>query len=321
MVWFTLVSSGVLNEVITRHLEYLTALAREKHFGRAAAACKVTQSTLSAGIKQLEEDIGVLIVERGQRFVGLTPAGAEVLSWAQRSIRDYSSLQQSLHSMSHGLRGQLRIGAIPVALPLVPLLTVPFTKLHTETTILIRSLSSAEIQRGLDDFSLDVGFTYLDNDPLVRVRRLSLHRERYMFVTCREGKFSKKKQITWREAAAEPLCLMTPDMQNRRILERHAKEGRATLHPELESNSLLALLGHLHTGRWATILPDSFVRLLMDREMLVVLPLVEPEASHAVGLVTTDQEPLPAMARAFLDVAKMPKTKKEIRLRLRPFSA
>ena len=259
-------------------------------------------------------------MERGQRFVGLTPAGAEVLSWAQRSIRDYSSLQQSLHSMRHGLRGQLRIGAIPVALPLVPLLTVPFTELHAETTILIRSLSSAEIQRGLDDFSLDVGFTYLDNDPLIRVRRLSLHRERYMFVTCREGKFSKKKQITWREAAAEPLCLMTPDMQNRRILERHAKEGRATLQPELESNSLLALLGHLHTGHWATILPDSFVRLLVDRKMLVVLPLVEPDASHAVGLVTTDQEPLPAMARAFLDVAKMPKTKKEIRLRLRPSS-
>jgi DNA-binding transcriptional LysR family regulator len=301
---------------MTRHLEYLTALAREKHFGRAAVACKVTQSTLSAGIKQLEEDIGVLIVERGQRFVGFTPAGAEVLTWAQRSVRDYSSLQQSLHAMTHGLRGQLRIGAIPVMMPLVPLLTLPFTRIHADTTILIRSLSSAEIQRGLDDFSLDIGFTYLDNDPLVRVRRFSLHRERYVFVMCREGKFSQRKNITWKEAASEPLCLLTSDMQNRRILEMHAKQGNAKLNAIIETNSLLALLGHLHTGNWSTILPDSFVSLLMDREMLVVLPLVEPETSHAVGLVATDQEPLPAMARAFFDVAKMPATKKDIKRRL-----
>jgi DNA-binding transcriptional LysR family regulator len=65
--------------MILRHLEFLTSLARERHFARAAAACKVSQSTLSAGIKQMEESLGVLLVERGQRFRGFTPEDEKVL--------------------------------------------------------------------------------------------------------------------------------------------------------------------------------------------------------------------------------------------------
>ena len=83
----------------------------------------MTQSTLSAGIKQLEESLGVLIVERGQRYVGLTDEGGRVLAWAQRVLTDYVGLQQELSEMREGMVGQLRIGAIPVTLPIVPLLT------------------------------------------------------------------------------------------------------------------------------------------------------------------------------------------------------
>jgi DNA-binding transcriptional LysR family regulator len=78
--------------MVIRHLRYLTALAQERHFARAAAICNVTQPTLSAGIKQLEESLGVLIVERGHRFVGLTAEGERVLAWAQRLLVDYESL-------------------------------------------------------------------------------------------------------------------------------------------------------------------------------------------------------------------------------------
>src|ERR1700677_2101663 len=98
--------------MILRHLEFLTALSREKHFARAATSCHVTQSTLSAGIKQLEECLGVLLVERGQRFMGLTMEGEKVLEWAKHVIVDYEGLQQSLAEMRRGLRGCLKIGAI-----------------------------------------------------------------------------------------------------------------------------------------------------------------------------------------------------------------
>jgi DNA-binding transcriptional LysR family regulator len=152
-----------LNEprmMIIRHLQYLSALARERHFARAAAVCNVTQSTLSAGIKQLEESLGVLIVERGQRFIGLTDEGERVLAWAQRVLVDYGGLRQELSEMREGIVGQLKIGAIPVTLPFVPLLTVPFARRHQRTDIVVTSQTSIEIQRRLDDFNLDVGVTW-----------------------------------------------------------------------------------------------------------------------------------------------------------------
>jgi DNA-binding transcriptional LysR family regulator len=74
-------------------LEYLMALARERHFGRAAEACGVTQPTLSAGIKQLEAMLGVLLVQRGSRFIGFTPEGERTLDWARRILSDSRALR------------------------------------------------------------------------------------------------------------------------------------------------------------------------------------------------------------------------------------
>ena len=181
--------------MILRHLEFLVALAREKHFSRAAASCGVTQSTLSAGIKQLEESLGVLLVERGQRFMGLTPEGAKVLEWAQHVIADYDGLQQGLAEMRRGLTGYLKIGAIPVTLPIISLLTTPFAKRHPHTHTVIRSLTSIEIQRGIDDLTLDVGMTYLDNEPLARVRRIQLYSEHYIFLTRMDSSMEGRKTI------------------------------------------------------------------------------------------------------------------------------
>jgi len=302
--------------MILRHLEFLAALARERHFARAAAACKVTQSTLSAGIKQMEESLGVLLVERGQRFRGFTPEGDKVLEWAQHVIADYEGLQQNLSEMRQGLVGQLRIGAIPVTLPIISLLTTPFAKCHPRTNMVIRSLTSIEIQRGLDDFSLDIGVTYLDNEPLARVRRFQLYTERYVLLMRSGGESPNRQSITWSEAAAQPLCLLTSDMQNRRIIDMHFHEAGADVQAVIETNSLITLWSHLHFGDWSTVVPHSFLPLLGEMTGLVALPLMEPDASHAVGLVASDRDPLPPIARAFLDVAKQFDLNHEITRRL-----
>ena len=133
--------------MIVRYLEYIVALARERHFARAAAACNVTQPTLSAGIKQLEESLHVLIVERRQRFVGFTPEGERVLAWAQRVLADYGGLTQELSELREGLEGQIHIGAIPVSLPTIALLTAPFAAIHSRTRYQVISQTSIEIQR------------------------------------------------------------------------------------------------------------------------------------------------------------------------------
>jgi DNA-binding transcriptional LysR family regulator len=291
--------------MIIRHLQYLTTLARERHFARAAAACNVTQSTLSAGIKQLEESLGVLIVERGQRFLGLTEEGERVLAWAQRVLADYGGLHQELSQMREGMVGRVKIGAIPVTLPIVSLLTAPFAKRHPRRAdIIVTSQTSIKIQRQLDQFNLDIGITYLDNEPLARVRSVPLYRERHLLLTRLEGVSRDLNGITWSEAASLPLCLLTPDMQNRRILDMHFRESGAEIHASVETNSLVALWSHLRFAHWSTVVPHTFLLLIGEISGLTAIPLTEPNASHMIGLVASDRDPLPPAALAFLDLAR-----------------
>src|SRR5271154_6094005 len=243
--------------MIVRYVEYLVALARERHFARAAAACNVTQPTLSAGIKQLEEGLGVLIVERRQRFVGFTPEGERVLAWAQRVLADYGGLTQELSELREGLAGQLRIGAIPVSLPALALLTAPFGAIHSKTRFQVTSQTSIDIQRELDDFTIDVGLTYLDNDPLSRVRTVPLYRERYVLITHESSGFSGLKTISWARAATLPLCLLTPSMQNRRIIDTQFRAaGAPQVNAIMETNSLVTLWAHLLFGQLSTVVPQ-----------------------------------------------------------------
>lgn len=290
--------------MIVRYLEYLAALARERHFARAAAACNVTQPTLSAGIKQLEEGFGVLIVERRQRFVGFTPEGSRVLAWAHRVLADYGGLTQELSELREGLSGQLRIGAIPVSLPALALLTAPFAAMHSKTRFQITSQTSIEIQRELDDFTIDVGLTYLDNEPLSRVRTVPLYRERYVLITHESSGFSGLEPISWAKAATLPLCLLAPSMQNRRIIDAQFRAAGATVNAVMETNSLATLWTHVLLGQWSTVVPQTFLLLFEQRHGLVSAPLVEPETFHSLGLVAADREPFAPLPRTLLDYAR-----------------
>lgn len=289
--------------MILRNLQYLAALVREKHFARAAAGCDVSQPTLSAGIKQLEEQLGFLIVRRGRRFHGLTAEGERVLGWARRILADCESLEQDASELRAGLKGRLRIGAIPTTLPIVSLLTLPFAREHPHVTVSVFSLSSIEIQRGMDDFDLDAGLTYLDNEPLTNVRAVPLYHESYFLFTPADGPLADRTSVSWAQAAQTPLCLLTPDMQNRRIVNANFAAAGATVHPVIETNSVLTLWSHLASGACSTVLPQAFLRLLGQVEGLVALPVQRPTVTHTVGLVVPDREPLTPSARELSRIA------------------
>jgi DNA-binding transcriptional LysR family regulator len=290
--------------VVIKQLQYLTALAREKHFGRAAASCNVSQPTLSAAIRQLEEDLGVPIVERGQRFKDLTPEGKRVLDWAHRILADCDALHQDLSQLRDGLAGGLRMGVIPAALPAVSLVTAPFCAEHPGVTITILSQSSIEIQRALDAFEIDIGMTYLDNEPLINVRTESLYRERYVLLTSASGPFASRKAVRWAEAATVPLCLLTPDMQNRRILNAIFRSVNCAPKPAIETNSVLALCSHVRDGAWSSVMPHTFLHVFGVPEDMRAVPLVEPSPTHEIGLAIADRDPAPPIARALMQAAR-----------------
>ena len=123
-----------------RQLQYLAALAREKHFTRAAKVCNVTQPTLSGRIRQLEQELGVPIVERGQRFHGLTPEGERVLKWAHAILDNWSSLQQEIATLRNSpgtLAGRLSVGVIPSALPMAALITKVIQDRHPGVEMIV----------------------------------------------------------------------------------------------------------------------------------------------------------------------------------------
>ena len=151
-------------------LEFIIALARERHFGRAAEACGVSQPTLSAGIKQLEDSFGVLLVQRGSRFQGFTPEGERVLDWARRIVGDARAMRQEIDALKRGLAGHIRIAAIPTALAMVAMLTTPYRAKHPDVRFTILSRNSIEVLRLLENLEVDAGLTYLDNEPLGRVQ-------------------------------------------------------------------------------------------------------------------------------------------------------
>jgi DNA-binding transcriptional LysR family regulator len=290
-----------------RQLQYLVALAREKHFTRAAQACHVTQPTLSGRIRQLEQELGVPIVERGHRFHGLTPDGERVLTWASAILDNWSALQQEIatrRNTSGALTGHLSVGVIPSALPMAAWMTRAIQARHPGIELTILSQSSIEILRHLEDFSIDVGLTYLDNEPIEGMRAEAIYTERYSLLVRADHPLSGAPSITWAEAARQPLCLLTPDMQNRRIVDRAFRAANSAPIPRLETNSVINLCANVRLMGLASIVPEYFLDALGPIADVRAIPLTDPLVEHAVGLVAVDRDPISPLVLAAFECAK-----------------
>jgi DNA-binding transcriptional LysR family regulator len=285
-------------------LEYILALAREKHFGRAAEACGVAQPTLSAGVKLLEEQMGVLLVNRGSRFQGFTSEGQRVLDWARRIVGDSRAMRQEIDALRHGLSGRLRLAAIPTTLPMVAELTTPYRERHPNVQFTIWSRNSMEILDLLDNLEIDAGLTYLGNEPVGHVSTIPLYRERYQLITSADAPLGNRGTVTWAEVAQVPLCLLTPDMQNRRIIDGLLRSVGGESRPTLESDSMILLFSHVRTGRWASVMPAKLATTLGLTGPIRAIPIREPEAVQTIGLVVPAREPMTPLTAALVAEAK-----------------
>lgn len=285
-------------------LEMLLAVAKERHFGRAAATLGITQPTLSAGIKQLEEQLGVLLVFRGSRYGGLTPEGQSALVWARRIVGDTRQLREEMRATRHGLSGRLRIAVIPTALTWAARISARFGAAHPNVAITILSRTSVEILQMIDDLDVDAGISYLDNEPLGRVSTVSLYDERYMLICAANSPLAARDRRGWADLAGHRLCLLTGDMQNRRIINRNLLEAGVTPQATVESSSTVVLVAHVLEGGWITVLPEDIARFLTEGKPLRMIPLDGAASSHSVGLVAPWREPHTPVLEALLAEAR-----------------
>jgi DNA-binding transcriptional LysR family regulator len=278
-------------------LEFMIALAREKHFGRAAESCGVAQPTLSQGIQQLEEMLNVSLVKRSSRFLGFTPEGERVLIWARRLVGDVQAMRKEIISMQQGHGAQLCIAVMPAAMPIVASLTAPFQDRNPTVRFTLITRTADEIINLLHEREIDAGVRYIGNAISSDIDELPLYEERYLLLTTAGGRFGDSDEIALAELAALPLCLFAPSLQQRRIIDDALRRRGVEVRPAIETDSILALTTHVRTGRWVSVVSSLALSAIDLSGSLRAVPIVDPEIVSTIGLVVSKRFPLqPAMA-------------------------
>ncbi len=285
-------------------LEMFIAVAKEGHFGRAAESLGITQPTLSTGIKQLEEALGVQLIFRGARYGGLTPEGARALVWARKLVGDTRAFREEMRVSRHGLSGHLRLAVIPTALTWAAILSAHFAQAHPKVRFTILSRTSTEVLKMLENLEVDAGLSYIGNEPLGRMTTAPIYTERYMLVCHADNPLARQPEVTWADLAAENLCLLTPDMQNRRIINQCFMEADVTPDALVEANSTLVLAAIVEQGGWVTVLPGDMARFLAAGKGLAVVPIAGAHVEHKVGLVAPHRQPHTPVLEALLRAAQ-----------------
>lgn len=284
-------------------MRYLVALEQHRHFGRAASACHITQPALSNALRALEAELDVAIVRRGRAYEGLTPEGERVLASANRLLREQELLRQDLHSSAGTPQGSLAIGAVPTTLPVAARFASQLQTRHRGIKPIVRSLSSHEIETGLENLSLDMGLGYTDRGT--RFTALPQYVEQYFLLRRADVRAGAPLHlgavVNWRDAASMPLCLLTPEMHNRTIVDTAFREAGLDVRPAIETNSIVTMVLSVLDGEVCAVLPGALLALVRGYEGLEALPLREPEVRTPIGfMVAKGARPSRALEAALM---------------------
>jgi DNA-binding transcriptional LysR family regulator len=276
-------------------LRYLVALQEHKHFGRAAQACHITQPALSNAIRALEREFDVVIVKRDRNFAGLTPQGERVLASAKLMLHEHANLLQELQSDTLAPRGTVRIAAVPTAVPIAARFAAMLHARHGGIQPVVLSLSSSQLEIGLEDLTVDLALGYSDRMP-VQERRLRVwpqYTEHYFLLRRALKPHAKALQISkpmaWKDAATLPLCLLTANMHNRTIVDAAFTAAGVRVTPAMETNSIMTMMLSVTAGDVCSVLPGALVDTVRTYKELEALPLIEPELKTRIGFISHAQ--------------------------------
>jgi DNA-binding transcriptional LysR family regulator len=289
--------------MLLRQLEYFVAVARERHFARAAEACYVSQPALSTAIAKLERELDVTLIYRGQNFEGLTLEGERLVVWAKRMLAEHDGLKAEAAAMRAGISGTLRLGTGPTVSTTTALPVAAFCGLHPLAKVTICSrLSSTELLRQLRNFELDATIAHFGPDDRSGLEVVPLYRERYVLLVSGDHLASGARSITWAEAAQLPLALLTPHMRFRQFIDKAFAANGVVALPQVETDSVASLYAHVATGAWASVVPHTWLRAIPAMGASRAIRLVEPETTAQISIAIHAGSGSVA-ARAFVNVA------------------
>jgi len=293
-------------------LKYLVALDDHRHFGRAALACHVTQPALSNALRALEENFGTAIVKRGRNFGGFTAEGERILVSARTMLREQELLEQDLRSRGDEPQGHLLIGAVPTAMPIAARFAAMLQDRHPGIVPTARSMSSVELETRLESLALDMGLGYTERTDSSRAQLAIVpqYAEQYFLlrkaVGATGGGLRLGPAIGWAEAATFPLCLLSPEMHNRTIVDRAFLASGVQPKAAIETNSILTLALSVIAGRVCSVMPGALVGVVRGYGELEALPLIGPPVEVPVAFMVHETNRPSRTLEAALVLARDP---------------
>lgn len=302
-----------------RDLKYVIAVAETRHFGRAAERCFVSQPTLSGQIKKLEEELGIVIFERTNRSVEVTPIGEEIIVHARQMMEQADAIVQLAQAHQDPLAGPLHVGAIPTLSPyLMPLILLPLRKEHPQMKLILSEETTDILLERLHNHELDVALlaTPVEADEF---QSRPLFDEPFWVAYPRKHEFYARERISRRDIDGQNLLLLGEGHcladQARELchLEERSQPGEMA---DLKAASLETLIQLVAADYGITLVPALAMRgSWTTGSGVVAQPLGWPDAYRRVVMVYRRSFPRQAALEALAGIilARLPNTVKPIK--------
>lgn len=291
-----------------RDLKYILAVAETRHFGRAAERCFVSQPTLSGQVKKLEDELGVVIFERTNRSVDVTPVGESILAHARLALEQAKAIEQVAKAQQDPMAGPLRIGAIPTLSPyLMPLILVPLKRTYPELRLILSEEITDSLLGRLHRHELDAALLATPVDES-EFDTIALFDEPFWLAHPRKHQLYDKDEITAQDLEdidllllADGHCLTHQVMEVCHLAERPTHGEMA----DLRAASLETLLQLVGAGFGCTLVPALAIRGgWMTDSGIIARPLDLPDAYRRISLVFRRSFPRRAALDAFATMVR-----------------
>jgi len=265
-----------------RHVRYFLAIAETHSFTRAAERLHVTQPTLSHQIKQLEQQIGTVLFERGTKEIELTAAGKLFKPYCERVLKEIDSSMLAISELEGLMRGTLRVGVFhSFSHSVLPPILSEFALRYPGVQVTAQLVPRVDLERQLINGDLDFAISYL-SDANEQIVAEPLFEEELVFIVGSMHSHAGRKSMPMRELATLPLVLLTPEFGARQFIDRYLADNGLSPHVVLDMNAVEPILATIRNSRLATVLAPGAIA---DSSGLHLVKLTDPVPKRNVGLL------------------------------------
>ena len=282
-----------------QELRYLVAVADHRNFGRAAESCNVSQPTLSAQIRKLEDELGVVLLERTNKRVNLTPVGNQILLHAQRALTEAALMEDVARAARDPLVGPLKLGVIPTLAPyLMPIILKPLKQAYPGLTLELWEDQTHSLVDGLRNYRLDAALLATESET-PEISDLVLFDEPLLAALPANHPLSTARRVQEASLRSELLvladghCLATQALA---ACGSKPETQRNRLHGSMQASTLDTLINLVAAGYGATLVPALSINSFIRRE--VVFRPLAGKSSRTIRLASRPGFPRPQALRA-----------------------